>query len=390
MHINVGLLQNLRNYKILNTIRLKLSEGVVHLRPSIGVRGNVLLSYTVLPFITKKHVLDSHTNRWECREIARLFLKRGYAVDVIDWENNSFIPKKKYDFFLDIHSNLERLDPFLNKDCIKILHLTGSEAEFQNKSETERLLNLEKRRGVRLSPRRQVVKTNSIAYADFISMLGNKITESTYGLQDKKIHYISLSTTHAYPSPENKNLTSARNNFIWFGGVGAVHKGLDLVLEAFTKMPEFNLTVIGKTSNEKDFAEEYKKELYDTININYVGFINPGSSEFKNIINNSIGIVYPSSSEGQSGAVITAMHAGLIPIISENSGVNVEDFGILLKKNTVEEIREMVRKIASATEDEIRKKVLGAWVYAREHHTRERFSKEYNTFIESLIKKNDK
>ena len=103
-----------------------------------------------------------------------------------------------------------------------------------------------------------------------------------------------------------------------------------------------------------------------------------------------MGIVYPSSSEGQSGAVITAMHAGLIPIISENSGVNVEDFGILLKKNTVEEIQEAVEKIASTPEDELKKKALGAWAYAREHHTRERFSKEYDAFIESLIKKNGK
>jgi len=390
MHINVGILQNLSNYKILNTIRLKLSGGVVHLNPNIGAIGNVLLSYTTLPFITKKHVLDSHTNRWECREIAHLFLKRGYTVDVINWENTSFIPKKKYDFFFDIHKNMERLAPLLNKDCIKILHLTGSEARFQNKAEMERLLNLEKRRGVKLKPRRQVELTDPVVYADYISLLGNKTTESTYNFKNANPCSIPLSTTHTYPSPENKNLKSAKKNFIWFGGVGAVHKGLDLVLEAFVKMPEFNLTVMGKTSNEKDFAEEYTRELYDTININYVGFIDPGSPEFKNIINSSMGIVYPSSSEGQSGAVITAMHAGLIPIISENSGVNVEDFGILLKKNTVEEIQEAVEKIASTPEDELKKKALGAWAYAREHHTRERFSKEYDAFIESLIKKNGK
>src|SRR3989344_8770532 len=390
MYINVGLLQNLSNYKILNVIRLKLSGGVVHLKPNIGARGNVLLSYTTLPFVTRERVLEGHTNRWECREMARLFLKRGYAVDVIDWENNSFVPRKEYAYFIDIHKNIERLAPFLNKDCIKILHITTSEPEFQNNAEKNRLSELEKRRGVKLSPRRQVTKTNSMKYADYVSILGNAFTESTYNLKNKSLFHIPISTTHTYPSPERKDFNSAKRNFIWFGGVGAVHKGLDLVLEAFAEMPLYNLTVMGKASNEKDFAKEYTKELYDTININYVGFIDPGSSEFKNMINNSIGIVYPSSSEGQSGAVITAMHAGLIPIISENSGINVLDFGILLKKNTVEEIREVVKKIASATEDELKKKALGAWTYAREYHTRERFSKEYDAFIESLIKKNEK
>ena len=36
-----------------------------------------------------------------------------------------------------------------------------------------------------------------------------------------------------------------------------VHKGLDLVLEAFVAMPEYHLTVCGKVSSEKDFEDAY-------------------------------------------------------------------------------------------------------------------------------------
>ena len=35
-----------------------------------------------------------------------------------------------------------------------------------------------------------------------------------------------------------------------------VHKGLDLVLEAFAGMPEYHLTVCGPVAKEKDFERE--------------------------------------------------------------------------------------------------------------------------------------
>src|SRR3989344_6157475 len=124
--------ENIKNYKILKKILLRLSGGVVHLSPQEKTRGNVLISYITLPFVASNRILNAHTNRWECKEIANIFLERGYAVDIIDWTNTTFIPKKKYTYFLDIHSNIERITPLLNKDCIKIFHATTSYWEMQN------------------------------------------------------------------------------------------------------------------------------------------------------------------------------------------------------------------------------------------------------------------
>ena len=73
-------------------------------------------------------------------------------------------------------------------------------------------------------------------------------------------------------------------NFVWMGGGGAVLKGLDITLEAFSKMPEFNLHVLGPASVEKDFIKEYKKELEETPNINYYGRVDVTGEKFKNII----------------------------------------------------------------------------------------------------------
>jgi hypothetical protein len=46
-----------------------------------------------------------------------------------------------------------------------------------------------------------------------------------------------------------------------------VHKGLDLVLEAFARMPECQLTIVGPVRNEPEFVNVYRKELFHTPNI---------------------------------------------------------------------------------------------------------------------------
>lgn len=377
---------NLKDYDLVKKVRLTLSRGVVHLSPKCPVRGNVLLSYITLPFVISDKLLDAHTNRWECREIARLFLEQGYAVDVIDWTNITFTPKKNYHFVIDIHHNLERLSPILSKDCIKVFHATGAHWLFQNTAEYTRLLNLQKRRGVALIPRRILSPSRTIEHADVVTLLGNDFTESTYAYAEKKIYRISLSTTHTYPSPVQKNFENAKNNFVWFGGSGMVHKGLDLVLEVFATMPEYNLTICGKVSNEKDFEETYHKELYQTKNIRVVGLIDPGSAEFKKICDDSIALVYPSCSEGQSGAVITTMHAGLIPIVSYQSGVDVKDFGVILQENSIEEIKKTIHEIAALPSETLRSMSLSTWKFAQKNHTRATFNKHYKNFVQEILR----
>lgn len=384
MKFRKNYLLNLKDYKIFKKILVSLQGDVVHLRPKGVVRGNVLISYITLPFVISDKLLDAHTNRWECREMARLFLEQGYAVDVIDWTNTTFVPIKNYQFFIDIHNNLERLSPLLNKDCVKIFHITGAHWSFQNDAEQKRLLNIQARKNVRLTPRRTMTPSRAIEYADVITMLGNDFTESTYAYANKKIIRIPLSTTHVYPSPATKDFDRAKNNFVWFGGSGMIHKGLDIVLEAFAQMPEYRLTVCGKVSNEKDFEDTYKKELYQTPNIKVTGLIDPGGPEFQKICNDSIALIYPSSSEGQSGAVITTMHAGLIPIVSYQSGVDVEDFGEILKENSIQGIIRSVREISRLPVKELQSKAIGTWKYARAHHTRENFTKHYRNFITEL------
>ncbi|MES2006539.1 MAG: glycosyltransferase family 1 protein, partial [Patescibacteria group bacterium] len=109
----------------LRRVLFVLQGKVVHLSPQGTSRGNVLISYTTLPFLDRREkILAAHTNRWECRQMAQIFLDLGYTVDVIDFENKSFELKKPYSYFIDVGSNMERIGPTLGASCTKIYHAT--------------------------------------------------------------------------------------------------------------------------------------------------------------------------------------------------------------------------------------------------------------------------
>mgnify|MGYP001581106124 CR=1 FL=1 len=363
-------------------------RGLISLRPKSKTKGVILLSYVTHPFaITKEELLKSpHTNPWECLEIAGILLERGYAVDVIDWTNKLFTPKKKYKAIIDVMENLGRLAPYLQKECVKIFYITGAYWAYQNKAEQERLEELKKRRGISLKPERQVKSSNNIEYADYVSSLGNNFAKETYAFAKKPITSIPLLTTALFQTPENKNFKKIAKNFVWIGGGGAVHKGLDLVLEYFAIMPDYHLTVCGPVGVEKDFYDFYKKELLETPNIEFVGRVDVRGEKFKKIIDNSVGLIYPSCSEGQAGSVTVAVHAGLIPIATYQSGVDVESFGIKLEKVSTEEIKRAVELISSLSEKELRSRAIAAWKFANENFTRETFRKSYETFIDGIFK----
>jgi glycosyltransferase involved in cell wall biosynthesis len=170
---------------------------------------------------------------------------------------------------------------------------------------------------------------------------------------------------------------------------------LDLVLAAFAEMPDYYLTVCGplypacgppeKNFREKDFEKAFYKELYETSNIRTIGWVDIASLYFLKITNQCLGLVYPSCAEGQSGAVITCLHAGLIPIISYESGVDVHNFGLILKDCSIEEIQKTIRTVSNFPAHELKAMAIKAWQYARAHHTRERFTEEYRKVIETIL-----
>lgn len=360
---------------------------VVSLKPKQPSKGNVLLSYRIEPFLLKpgQPMPNDHTWYWEVWQIAQTFLTLGYNVDVIQFHNDKFVPQKDYAFFIDIRHRMEALAPKLNKDCIKIFHVDIANMVFRNAAECNRLLELQRRKGITLKPQRFEVPNLGIEYADCAIVLGNDFTTDTFKYANKPMYRIPISSPSVYPYPDKKDFEAVRKRFLWFGGSALVLKGLDLVLDAFAQMPEYHLTVCGPVSNDKEFEQAFYKELYETPNIHTYGWIDVSSPDFIEVTNNCLGLVYPSVSEGQSGAVISCLQASLIPILSYESGVDVHDFGVIFDNLSVDEIKAKVRSISNLPVEDLKLMSRQAWEYARANHTKEKFAQVYRNVVEQII-----
>jgi glycosyltransferase involved in cell wall biosynthesis len=352
---------------------------VATLKPQGRSRGNVLLSYIIDPFLLAEDqpVSSAHTHDWESLQIAKTFLELGYYVDVISYKNVKFQPEKDYTIFIDARYNLERLAPLLPKACIKIMHIDSSHMVYHDAAEARRLLELQQRRGVTLRPRRWEMPNLAIEHADCATILGNEFTMSTFRYAKKPLYRIPISTPVLYPWPEGKNFDGCRRRFLWLGSGGMVHKGVDLILEAFAQMPDHHLTICGPVREEKDFESAYYKELYKMPNIHTFGWIDVTRPEFVETATNCATLIYPSCSEGQAGSVVTCLHAGLIPIVSQQSGVDVNDFGLVLRECSIAEIKNAVRTVSELPCQELQMRARKAWEFARNHHTREKFAEAY-------------
>lgn len=365
------------------------NKKIITLTPEKKNGKSVLISYLTAPFLTKNQIFNhTHTNFIECRTIVDYFLKKGFIIDVINWDNNEFVPYRKYDVIVDIHSNIDRLSNHFQQDSIKILYATGSHWLTQNIAEYQRIYDLQLRSGISLIPRRQTPPCQSAEKADYIIVLGKKSAYNSFLYSRKPIYSINLFSLFTREWDDNKNYDHARNNYLWLGTSGLVHKGLDVILESFIKIPNKHLYICGDISSEPDFQKFYYNELYKTPNIHTVGWIDIYSIQFTEIIQKCIGLIYPSCSEGQSGSVITCMNGGLIPIISEYCGIEVQDNGFIIEDISADEIIRVISRINSISSEELKKMARKAWESVNNEHTLEKYKESINSIFDSILDNN--
>ncbi len=359
----------------------RIDEKVAHL-PARAPEpiGRALLSYIVDPFLAPagRPIPHSHTHYWESWAMGHELSRLGFAVDVLHWTNTRFEPVHHYDLLIDPRHNLERLAPCVGADCVKVFHAETAHWRVNDAAQLRRLRELEERRGIHLSRTRLVGENRGIESADCAVVLGNAWTLASYEPFGKPLYRVPLSNPFTYPSPANQDFDARRSSFVWFGGVGFVHKGLDRVLEAFAGAPELELEVAAPLDREPDFVDAYERELYRTPNIHALGWVDVATPKMTEMARRNLGMVFPSCSEGGGGSAITAMHVGLIPLLTAEASVDLDPtYGVLLPDAGVDTIRAAVRELAARPAERLREMAVRAWNQARAVHTRDQFRSNY-------------
>lgn len=352
---------------------------------------NCLLLYIVEPFRNPKKDNVSHQNYWQAKELTKIIGEMKYNVDVIQFSDRRAKLTKKYDLVIDLHPGMNILySDHLNYGAKRIAYITGSNVCFSNQAEKKRLESIYQRRGVRIQPRRQTKPFDKKLLSSFDAMffMGNEHNLKTYAEYAPKKVFLIKNTGYDFLAGHDGSKKSSKS-FLFLAGSGQAHKGLDLLLEVFSKNTNLHLYVCSNFKAEKDFARFYHKELFETPNIHPIGFININSFEFVEIIKKCAYLISPSCSEGQSGSVLAGMSAGLIPIISKESGFN-DDEAFLIKDCSVETLVKEIRQFSQKTPEWISEKRLLAEKIAREQFGRNNFSDSIKKALSGVLKNNDK
>lgn len=358
--------------------------------PTVTPKGHVLLAYVIDPFLRKpgEAISNDHTHHWESYQIAQTFLKYGYAVDIISYQNQRFRPSRRYDYFVSARTHFEKIASRLNADCRKLVHLDTSHWLFNNTAAYQRLLSVKARRGVVLNNAKMVAPNWALEVADEATVLGNAFTIDTYRYANKPLTRIPISNPLQYDWDEAKDFSKCAKNYLWFGSSGFVHKGLDLVLEAFAQLPDHKLYVCGPLDDEPEFVKAFDHELFHTANIETIGWTDVASDRFREIARDCVGLVYPTCAEGGGGSVITCMHAGMIPIVSYEASVDIGQTGVILSDSSVETIKLAVTEMSARSPDSLAQLAKSAWQLSRERHTRETFAESYDAYVRKLLGEN--
>src|SRR5690625_1746553 len=317
----------------------------------------VLISYILEPFLLPSwdQVSNAHTNQWESLQMARTFLDMGFGVDVISYRNESFVPKRDYRLFIGARTNFERIAKTLPASCVKVAHLDTSHWMTNNANAYGRALGIKERRGLAVDLPRKVVEPNwALEAADYGTILGNEFTASSYEYASKPVFRLPLPSAQTFEWPHGKSFAEARRKFVWFGSDGLVHKGLNLALEAFAQLPELELYVCGPIDEEPGYREAFRRELFELPNIHTVGWVDIAGEEFRRVVSECAFLLYPSSAEGGGGSVITAMQAGLIPVVTREASVDVAPgFGVELAQDSLDSIMRSARDLAARPAPEL-------------------------------------
>lgn len=345
----------------------------------------VLVSYICSPILNNSQEI-LHNNIQEVRSILKIFKELEFNIDLIDYYSEKKLDFGNYKIVFGFGEPFENCILSRNKNVRTIYYATGAQVYFEQSQSMLRLKDAYDRTSVifRNSHRlRSKIWQLQSTFSDHAIILGNHTVLESYLPYRLDNNFLMNACAIDIDFEFCKQLEENNKNFLWMGGSGLIHKGLDLIINYFVNNPSLNLFIVGPLKSEPDFYNYFNERIALVPNILYSEFLNINSKEFKEILSKSTFILSPSCSEGQSTSVLNVMYNnGLIPIVSKISGIPLENFGIEIESLSYEGLDTAIRKACNIPVSElnvIRKNI--------KEHSKTNFSIEsYENTLKYILK----
>lgn len=311
----------------------------------------------------------------------------GYVVDCMDTDAvQPTLDTGKYSLIIDEGHCL----PFLRKvkGQKRVFFCTGLKWDRWNANELERIKWFHDKYRVFIKPVRQVAPNFTDEVADYILFKGeyDQLMD-----MNQNAHHYQLSMPVDF-EPEKVEKDYSKRDFIWVGGFGALHKGLDIVVDAFEKMPGFNLHLFGSMDKEPELMKWLQRKLNKNSNIQFHGYADFRSARFQNIIKNCVAHVYPSAGENGCATLAQTAHFGVLPITTNTANNQSWCFGWTIsgagRDEMIESIISKIKIAANLPEEILIKKSQAIIDFAKRKFTRDAFIESFDEFLREV--KNNK
>jgi glycosyltransferase involved in cell wall biosynthesis len=289
----------------------------------------------------------------------------------------------------------------LLETCAKILVLGVTCFIGMIESSMRRRRDINRRRGCALGLngnwRIHAAQLDSADRADLCMLIGDESVLNSYPEWIRpKIRLIPT-----IPTPvtriKTENYIPETREFLWLGGLNPVLKGVDLLLDVFSRRPEWILHLVGPvfpkdvasgglSLYDMEFVREYERELLDLPNIRTHGYLQPNSEKFAEIAARCFCFVFPSCSEGISNACLTCLSVGLYPVLSRQTGVALPaGCGRILETCSIEEIDAVLEEIRGMPAEWLTSQIMACQALVKERYTHQAFTDAVETCVREAV-----
>ena len=346
----------------------------------------VLICYLTFSFLHNwEDAKIGRTQTFEILKIVNLFSAFGFSIDIVAWNDIKvldLVKSKKYYLIFGFGETFYQMTT-LQPEAISILYMTENHPEFSYQEEKKRLDYYYSRHGKKLKLTRSgkfyKLHQFSRAYSHVISLGETSLLCKQYSDPYFIFPTGLINPTYNFKS---KDHIQARKNFIWLGSTGALHKGLDLLLDIFNQRDDIVLHICGLEKKEKRRLKvPIRKNIID------YGHIDINSNVFLGLIEKCSFIILPSCSEASSTSITTGMLHGLIPAVTKDAGFNrLGKNAIFLEDFHLSYLGEKIDEISNLDPVELDNFSHQVYDYARRTFTIQVFEDNFRNIIQDILK----
>ncbi|MCP6726791.1 MAG: hypothetical protein KJI69_02005 [Patescibacteria group bacterium] len=362
-------------------------------------QGHALLYYKTDPFVFRGIADDySHVNNWHILEIAKILNKLGFWVDIIDRTVKNIDTTKlqdQYDIFIGAapaaFKNYEAISGHINK-ATKILFATSRETTVHNESLQKRHDYFLQRHPDVLLPKLGFLenfdKEETIKNIDAIFYLGTNLSMEDYRSYGKPMYKVFDSTDPRIVFDLESLKQRSQKKFLYFAGTNNILKGLDLLIEVFSKLPDLELFIC-TPAKEKKFEAFYRETLANSPNIHWVGFVQVAGDKFRDLTSKCGYVILLSCTEAEASSVTSCMRRGMVPVVSPGADIDVKDFGHLIKDISLESLQLHLSKISKEPRNIFVKRMYQSYMDSF-NYTQAKFSESFEKALINILNSRSK